>query len=38
VVALKEAVEAAKGDVRILKMEGRTQPTTDASTNFVAGK
>ena len=38
VVDLKEAVEAAKGEVRILKMEGTSQPITDASTNFVAGK
>jgi hypothetical protein len=38
VVDLKEAVEAAKGEVRILKMEGTPQPITDASTNFVAGK
>jgi len=38
VVALKEAVEAAKGDVRILKMEGTTQAIGNASTSFVAGK
>lgn len=38
VVDLKEAVEAAKGEVRILKMEGTSQPIADASTNFVAGK
>ena len=38
VVDLKEAVEAAKGKVRILKMEGTSQPIADASTNFVAGK
>jgi choloylglycine hydrolase len=37
-VDLKEAVEAAKGEVRIIKMEGTTQPIADASTNFVAGK
>jgi choloylglycine hydrolase len=37
-VDLKQVVEAAKGELRILKMEGTSQPTTDASTNFVAGK
>jgi choloylglycine hydrolase len=37
-VDLKEAVEAAKGEVRIIKMEGTTQPITNASANFIAGK
>ena len=37
-VDLKQAVEAAKGEVRSIKMEGTTQPITDASANFVAGK
>jgi choloylglycine hydrolase len=37
-VALKQAVEAAKGEMRILKMEGTTQPIIDASTGFGAGK
>ena len=37
-VDLKQVVEAAKGELRILKMEGTSQPITDASTNFVAGK
>jgi hypothetical protein len=37
-VDLKQAVEAAKGEVRSIEMEGTTQPITDASANFVAGK
>ena len=38
VVDLKQAVEAAKGEVRIIKMEGTTQPIIDTSTNFEPGK
>ncbi len=37
-VDLKEAVDAAKGEVRTIEMEGTTQPIANASTNFIAGK
>ena len=37
-VDLKQAGEAAKGEVRIIKMEGTSEDIANASTNFVAGK
>jgi choloylglycine hydrolase len=37
-VDLKEAVAAAQGAVRTIQMEGTTQPITNTSTNFIAGK
>jgi len=37
-VDLKEAVDAAKGEVRTIEMEGSTEAITNASTNFIAGK
>jgi len=37
-VDLKQAGEAAKGEVRIIKMEGTSVDIANASTNFVAGK
>ena len=37
-VDLKEAVDAAKGEVRTIEMEGTMQPIANASTNFIAGK
>jgi hypothetical protein len=37
-VDLKEAVAAAKGEMRTIEMEGTTQAIGNASTNFVAGK
>jgi choloylglycine hydrolase len=37
-VDLKEAVDAAKGEIRTIEMEGTAQPIANASTNFVAGK
>ena len=36
-VDLKQAVEAAKGEPRTIKMES-TQPVANASTNFMSGK
>ena len=38
VVDLKEAVAAAKGEVRTIEMEGTMQSIANASTNFIAGK
>ena len=37
-VDLKEAVAAAKGEMRTIEMEGTTQTIGNASTSFVAGK
>jgi choloylglycine hydrolase len=37
-VDLKEAVAAAKGEMRTIEMEGTAQPIVNASTNFAAGK
>jgi choloylglycine hydrolase len=37
-VDLKQAVAATNGDIRIIDMEGSTQPIIDASTSFVAGR
>jgi choloylglycine hydrolase len=37
-VDLKEAVDAAKGEMRTIEMEGTTQTIGNASTSFVAGK
>jgi choloylglycine hydrolase len=37
-VDLKQAVEAAKGEMRTIPMEGTTQIIGNASTNFAAGK
>ena len=37
-VDLKEAVAAAKGEMRTIEMEGTTQAIGNASTSFVAGK
>lgn len=37
-VDLKEAIAAAKGEVRTIQMEGTAQPIANASTNFIAGK
>ena len=37
-VDLRQAVDAAKGETRVIQMEGSTQPITNASTNFMAGK
>jgi choloylglycine hydrolase len=37
-VDLKQAVDAAKGDVQIIKMEGTSQPIANASTNFEMKK
>jgi choloylglycine hydrolase len=37
-VDLKQAVDAAKGEVRIIKMEGTAQPIANVSTEFMAGK
>ena len=37
-VDLKEAVAAAKGEMRTIEMEGTTQAVGNASTSFVAGK
>jgi choloylglycine hydrolase len=37
VVDLKKAVDAAKGQIRTIKMESK-QPIVDASTNFMSGK
>jgi choloylglycine hydrolase len=37
-VDLKEAVAAAKGEMRTIEMEGTAQPIGNASTNFAAGK
>ena len=35
---LKEAVAAAKGEMRTIEMEGTTQTIGNASTSFVARK
>ena len=37
-VDLKEAVAAAKGEMRTIEIEGTTQTICNASTSFVAGK
>jgi hypothetical protein len=37
-VDLRQAIDAAKGETRVIQMEGSTQPITNASTNFMAGK
>ena len=37
-IDLKQAVEAANGEMRTIEMEGTAQPIADASTSFVAGK
>jgi len=37
-VDLKQAVDAAKGEMRTIEMEGSTQSITNASTKFIAGK
>ena len=37
-VDLKQAVDAAKGEVRIIQMEGSTEAIANTSTNFMAGK
>ena len=36
-VDLKQAVDAAKGEARLIKMEGTEQPVTDVSTTFTSG-
>lgn len=36
-VDLKEAISAAKGEVRTIKMEGSTEPIANSSTAFVSG-
>ena len=37
-IDLKQALAAANGEMRTIKMEGTAQPIADASTSFVAGK
>jgi choloylglycine hydrolase len=37
-VDLKQAVDAAKGEIQTIKMEGTSQPIGNASTNFMAKK
>jgi choloylglycine hydrolase len=37
-VDLKQAVDAAKGEVRIIQMEGTSEAIANASANFLAGK
>jgi choloylglycine hydrolase len=38
VVDLKQAVDAAKGQTKIIKMEGTEQPVANVSTGFMDGK
>jgi len=37
-VDLKQAVDAAKGEARVIKMEGTEQPVTNVSSTFTSGK
>jgi choloylglycine hydrolase len=37
-VDLRQAIEAAKGETRVIQMEGTIQPINNVSTNFMAGK
>ena len=37
-VDLKQAVDAAKGQTKIIKMEGTEQPVANVSTGFMDGK
>ena len=37
-IDLKQAVDAAKGDIQVINMEGTSQPITNTSTNFEAKK
>ena len=37
-VDLKQAVDAAKGEMRTIKMEGEEQPVTNVSSTFMSGK
>ena len=38
VVDLKQAVDAAKGEARVIKMEGTEEPITNVSSAFTSGK
>jgi len=37
-VDLKQAVDAAKGEIKTIKMEGTDQPVANVSTGFMSGK
>ena len=37
-VDLREAIDAAKGEVRIIKMQGTEQPVTNVSSTFTSGE